>query len=184
MGIFSNLFGADTPKEPEPKPVLVDEEALPSNIRKSLAVLKEFEQLFVEDKRYTASIIFPKRDSWLQDFRLLVIKLAGDPASGDIQKMKSLESIASKMERVMSVSSVKIPEGASIYYLKEKFLADAPRGMEGITVSRGSVVSDGKRVASLQFLLMDGSEIVVLEDELRSGGAVPSEGEDGEGANA
>jgi len=187
MGIFSNLFGTDTPKEPEPKAVLVDEGALPGNVRTSFAALRDFEQLFVEDKRYTASVIFPTRDSWLQDFRALVLQLANDPMSGDLKKMRSLESIASKMERIMGVSSVRIPGGASVYYLKEEMLGHAVEGMEGIVVSRESSVSGGKRVAYLKFLLMDGQEILVREDELHSGGAVSSDPEmsnEGEDVNA
>lgn len=170
MGIFSWLLsGPEAEKSIEPKPPIVNEEALPRPVRGLFSELKDFDQIFTEDKRYTAAEVFPNRDTWLQRFKTLLVQLSSDPGSAEMEHMSRLWKEAAKMEKIMKKSSVKIPGGASIYYLKEKMLAYAPEGMEGIAVARGSVVWEGKRVTSLEFLLMDGSRIVVTEDELGSG---------------
>lgn len=177
MGILSWLFSSsEAEPSQEPRPPVVDEEALPRPVRGLYSALKDFEQIFTEDKRYTAVDVFPNRESWLQNLRTILVQISADPGSADMKTMSKLWKEAAKMEKTMKERSVNIPGGASIYYVKEKMLAYASEyGLEGIALSRGSAVSDGKRVTSLKFLLMDGSEIVVLEDELRSGGGAPSE---------
>lgn len=171
------LFDAPEREEEEKtRPqIVVDEAALPQKARGLFSALKDFEQIFTEDRRYTAASIFKNRDPWLQKFKALVEELAVAPAAADTEKMSRLWKEADKMEKFMTDFTVTIREGANIHWLKKDLLALAPYDMEGIVVHQQRFVSEGKRMSSLVLLLRDGDEVGVLANALRSGGGVPVE---------
>jgi broad specificity phosphatase PhoE/2'-5' RNA ligase len=81
--------------------------------------------------------------------------------------LDSIYSVAKNAELAVNSLSMEIPSGIDTWYEKEQMVGETPRGYVGLKVEEKKSDYEGKPITSIRFITQDGTELIILEDDLR-----------------